>query len=103
MIFVKSGKACEIVIWVPNAFTPNGDGLNDYFRPVSVNVREFSINIYSRYGELVFSSTRPDQGWDGTFQGRACPDDNYGYIIVYQSSHAPPENTTLTGNVMLVR
>jgi gliding motility-associated-like protein len=102
-LFVKNGRECEIVIWVPNAFSPDGDGLNDMFRPVSNNIRQYSLNIYSRYGELVFTSAQPDNGWDGTFQGESCPEGNYIYVIVYQSSFTPPENTTLTGNIVLVR
>ncbi len=102
-LFVKKGQSCEIVIWVPDAFTPNGDGVNDIFRPVSNNIREFSVNIYSRSGELVFTSAHPETGWDGTYQGQACPAGNYVYIIIYKSSFAPPKNTTLTGNVILVR
>ncbi len=102
-MFVKTGKECEIVIWVPNAFSPNGDRLNDIFRPFTANVREFSMNIFNRDGELVFSTADPETGWDGTFRGSMCPAGNYAFIIVYQSSMAPPENTTLTGNVVLVR
>ncbi len=103
LVFVKTGRACEIVIWVPSAFTPDGNGLNDIFRPVSNNIREFSMNIYSRNGELLFTSHRAGTGWDGTYKGRPCPEGTYVYIIVYQSSLAPPENSTLTGNLFLVR
>ena len=102
-LFVKNGRECEIVIWVPSAFSPNGDGLNDQFHPVSKNIREFSMNIFSRYGEMVFTSSNPDNGWDGTYRGQPCPEGNYVYIIVYQSSNSPAENSTLTGNLELVR
>ncbi|MCX6306645.1 MAG: gliding motility-associated C-terminal domain-containing protein [Bacteroidetes bacterium] len=102
-VFVRHGRECEIVIWVPNAFTPDGDGVNDIFRPVSNNIRQFSMKIYNRYGQLVFTSSNPENGWDGTFHDGRSPEGNYIYIIVYQSSFAPPENTTLTGNVVLVR
>jgi gliding motility-associated-like protein len=102
-VFVKTGRACEIVIWVPNAFTPDGDGLNDVYRPVSANIRGYSLIIFNRDGEQVFSASIPENGWDGTYKGRPCPEGNYVYILVYQSSLAPPENTTLTGNIVLVR
>ncbi len=102
-VFVKTGSECEIALWTPNAFTPNGDGLNDTFQPVSMNIRSFSMEIYSRYGELIYTTDRPAAGWDGTFKGSACPEGSYVYIIVYQSSLAPPENTTLKGSVILVR
>lgn len=103
MVFVKNGRECEIVIWVPNAFSPDGDGLNDIYRPVTLNIREYSMSIYNRYGQLVFISTNPGIGWDGTYRGGLCPEGNYVYIIVYQSSFVPPENTTLTGDIVLVR
>jgi len=102
-MFVTGGLACEIVIWVPTAFTPNADGLNDIFRVVSANIKEFSMYVYERSGQLVFAATRPSDGWDGSFAGQTCPPGNYVYVIVYQSSHSPPKNTTLTGNIMLVR
>jgi gliding motility-associated-like protein len=52
---------------VPNAFTPNGDGLNDIFRPVATSdlIRQFSMVIYNRWGQLVFETTHPAEGWDG--------------------------------------
>jgi gliding motility-associated-like protein len=103
LVFVKSGRECEIVIRVPNAFSPNGDGLNDHFQPYTENVRNFTMNIYNRSGQLVFTSGNPTAGWDGTYQGSPCPVENYVYLIVYESSHAPPKNSTLTGNVVLVR
>ncbi|MEI7727285.1 MAG: T9SS type B sorting domain-containing protein [Bacteroidota bacterium] len=102
-VIVKTGRACEIVIWVPNAFTPDGDGLNDIYMPVSLNIRGYSLNIFNRNGQLVFTSTSPEIGWDGTYHGGPCPEGNYVYKIIYQSSLAPPENTTLTGNIVLVR
>ncbi len=102
-IFIKTGTECEIVIWMPNAFTPDGDGLNDVFRPVSNNIRQYILNIYNRSGQLVFTSTQPEVGWDGTLKGELCPEGSYVFVVVYQSSLSPPENSTLTGNVVLIR
>jgi gliding motility-associated-like protein len=102
-VFVRVGHECDILIWVPNAFSPNGDGVNDFFKPVYRNLRQFSMNIFSRNGAIVFSSSNPAKGWDGMFSGNEAPAENYAYIIVYQSSFSPPENTTLTGTVCLVR
>jgi gliding motility-associated-like protein len=102
-VFIKTGRECEIVIRVPNAFTPNGDALNDIFHPFSKNIRKFTMDIYNRAGEHIFNSSNPDSGWDGTYKGTICPEGNYVYIIVYQSSLAPPKNSTLTGDIILVR
>ncbi|MEI7661075.1 MAG: gliding motility-associated C-terminal domain-containing protein [Bacteroidota bacterium] len=102
-IFIKSGNECEIVIWVPNAFTPDGDGVNDVFRPYSLNVRQFSMKIFNRMGQLLFSSGEISEGWDGTWGGQQCPQGNYAYLIVYESSANPPEFKTLSGIITLVK
>lgn len=55
---------------LPNAFSPNSDGLNDYFLPVYFGIiTQYNLNIYNRYGERVFSSQKAEQGWDGTHKG----------------------------------
>jgi gliding motility-associated-like protein len=58
-------------IYVPNAFTPNGDGNNDLFRPILIGVRELKyFSIYNRYGELVYKTAVPKAGWDGMHKGK---------------------------------
>ncbi len=57
-------------LYVPTAFTPNGDGRNDLFFPFPVGIKELSFfRVYSRWGEILFSTTRTGQGWDGTYKG----------------------------------
>ena len=57
-------------LFVPNAFTPNGDGLNDVFRPIPVGIKELKyFSIYNRYGQLVYTTTVLNQGWNGVFNG----------------------------------
>lgn len=51
--------------YVPNAFTPNGDGDNDHFVPVINDITNYTFQIFSRWGELIFSSSEPGEGWDG--------------------------------------
>jgi len=68
-------------LWVPTAFTPNGDGLNDVFKVTGIGIKSFSLNIYNSWGELLYQSTDPTKGWDGTFNGKAAPEGNYLYII----------------------
>jgi gliding motility-associated-like protein len=58
-------------IFVPNAFTPNGDGKNDYLRPITVGISKFDyFRIYNRWGQLVYSSTNTEGGWDGRIGGK---------------------------------
>jgi gliding motility-associated-like protein len=57
----------------PNAFSPDGDGINDIFTFKSRYITAAAMKIYNRWGELVFQTTDPDQGWDGTVNGKAAP------------------------------
>lgn len=58
-------------IYLPNAFTPNGDGLNDLYRGIPVGIQQFHfLKIFNRYGELVFYSTDHRKGWDGLWKGK---------------------------------
>ena len=57
------------VIYIPNAFTPNGDNVNDYFRPQGDEFEKFEYQIFNRWGELVFNGDDKDSGWDGSVNG----------------------------------
>lgn len=68
--------------FIPNTFTPNGDGLNDIFRVVGLyRDIEFKMYVYDRWGGLVFTSSDIDQGWDGTFKGKPADADTYIWIV----------------------
>ena len=69
-------------LYVPNAFTPNGDGNNDVFRPIPIGMKSISyFKVYNRRGQLIFSSTVQNKGWDGTFKGSAQDADVYVWIV----------------------
>jgi gliding motility-associated-like protein len=84
---------------VPNAFTPNGDGLNDTFRPVATGdlIRQFSMVIYNRWGKMVFETTNPAEGWIG----KDAPAGVYTWVISY--SDRMGKVAKMRGSVMLVR
>ena len=64
--------------FIPNSFSPNGDGLNDYFGAIGIrNQRDYNLQIYNRWGELIFESFDPNFKWDGTFHNLNCPDGVY--------------------------
>lgn len=69
-------------IYVPNAFTPNGDGVNDLFRVRGgAGIQEFLLQIFNRWGELVFETTDIQQGWDGTYRGKPQPPGTYAFYV----------------------
>lgn len=71
---------------IPNVFTPNGDGINDTYFVTSKGIKEYSITIVNRWGELVFSSTDVNEKWDGTSGGKLCTDGVYFYTINAKSA-----------------
>ncbi len=74
--------ACdEPHIFIPTAFTPNGDGENDVFRLRSNTVAALYCIVYNRWGQRVFESRDTNESWDGTFKGQALPPDVYAYYI----------------------
>lgn len=77
---------CTPLIHVPNAFTPDGDGRNDVFRPViHETVDQWELHIFNRWGELIFASGDPDAGWDGNSQGQEAPQGIYNWHLRYKS------------------
>ncbi|HOY33021.1 MAG TPA: gliding motility-associated C-terminal domain-containing protein [Bacteroidales bacterium] len=70
-------------LFVPNCFTPNGDGINDYFYVAGQNVTDFAIFIFNRWGGLVYHSDDLSCRWDGTFKGAVVPEDVYTWLINY--------------------
>ncbi len=90
---------------IPNIFTPNGDGINDYFYPrqlLSKGLTYCKINIYNRWGELIFESSATDgRGWDGRFNGVDQPEGVYIYIIDAGFKDGQKEHHQ--GNITLLR
>ncbi len=78
-------KDCMYGVYIPSAFTPNSDGKNDVFRAmVFGKVIYFKLNIYDRFGELIFSATDPSKGWDGTIKGQPQNIGTYVWQCAYQ-------------------
>ena len=69
-------------LYVPNAFTPNGDGINDVFRPIPIGMKSLKyFRVYNRDGQLIFSTSIQNKGWDGTFKGKRQDADVYVWIV----------------------
>ncbi len=76
----------EFTLYIPNAFTPNGDGINDYWQFDGVGIKSFVADIYNRWGERVYSFTeKSPHGWDGTNSGQQSKMDAYTYDITVES------------------
>jgi gliding motility-associated-like protein len=69
------------MIFFPNAFTPNGDGMNDVLYVEGINIDEVFFAIYNRWGEKVFESYSQEEGWDGTFNGEPAQGDAFAYYL----------------------
>lgn len=70
------------VVFVPNAWTPNGDGHNDYLYPLTINITELKyFRVFNRWGQKVFETNILGTGWDGNFNGRPQPIDVYTWTV----------------------
>lgn len=95
----------EASMFIPNTFTPNGDGINELFKVVSEEVEEFEIRIYNRWGQLVYMSENPDEGWNGSLMNSGeyyLSDGVYPYIINFKST-CKAEREELRGHVTILR
>jgi gliding motility-associated-like protein len=82
---VISKGTCQV--YVPNAFTPNGDGLNEVFRAgFGENVINFKMEVYNRWGQKIFVSDNIKKGWDGRLNGKMQPQGVYIWMIEYSST-----------------
>lgn len=102
----NSGKITITVVYplsMPNAFTPNGDGKNDIFRiPPSIDIPVFGFSVYNRWGQRVFYTANPGEGWDGTVNGQPQPAGVYVWEIEYEDLIAK-KKAAAKGSVMLIR
>ncbi len=70
----------DFKVFFPNAFTPNGDGLNDFFRPEGLFVNDITLSVYHRDGTLLYESSDISEGWDGNRNGQPAPEGAYIFI-----------------------
>lgn len=88
-------------VYVPNAFTPNGDGKNDVLYVRSEITEDLLFRVYNRWGELVFETKDISKGWDGKFKGKLLDPDTYDYYL--EVTCAGGEQQIIKGNTTLIR
>lgn len=69
--------------YIPNAFTPNNDVLNDYFKPFANCIKDYTFMVFDRWGEKLFETVDIEQGWNGYYKGTVCHQDVYVYKISF--------------------
>ncbi|MCQ2271058.1 MAG: gliding motility-associated C-terminal domain-containing protein [Bacteroidales bacterium] len=90
----------EPLVFVPNTFTPNGDGKNDILYVRSSILKEFTLKIFNRWGEQIFESDKLEYGWDGSFKGKQCEQGVYDYYLI--GTCINDEQIIKKGNITLI-
>ena len=104
-ISVDFANCDSCLVYVPNAFTPNSDGMNDVLQVFAdCNLQEFSIHIYDRWGSLISQSTSMDNAWDGMVLDEMAPNGVYVYVLKYQVQELGDVFfRTVSGDVAIIR
>ncbi|MEM9831467.1 MAG: gliding motility-associated C-terminal domain-containing protein [Bacteroidota bacterium] len=98
-VFVQAIDCSDVPLEIPSAFTPNGDGFNDYWELPNAGIfSSVQVAIYDRFGKSIFESSNYQNDWDGTYRGKELPAGSYYYSIV-----VPRELQEYTGTVTLLR
>jgi gliding motility-associated-like protein len=97
-------EACSD-IYIPNAFSPNGDGVNDIFRVLGSNIKEFNLRIYNRWGTLLFETGQVDAGWDGKYNEKDVTAGVYVWLLDAKDTNGKVLNFNgnFSGNFSLFR
>lgn len=93
---------CDLkYIYIPNSFSPNGDGINDIFKVRSTILQSMHLEIYNRWGNKVFESDDINKGWDGTYKGKIDQVEVYAYYFIGECIQG--EKVTLKGNITFIK
>ena len=98
-------KQEEVIFYIPNAFTPDGDEFNQTFEPVfasGLDAQDYTFTLFNRWGELIFVSQNPAIGWDGTYNGFPVQDGTYTWQVEFKTTLSD-ERRREVGHVTLIR
>ena len=91
-------------VHMPTAFSPNGDGENDQFIAVTDCALNYRMQVFNKWGSIIFVSNDVAVGWDGTFEGKEVPDGVYSYKINYSGQlNGMPFDETIMGTIRILR
>ncbi len=91
----------ETILWVPNTFSPNNDGLNDVFRVAGISIKSISLYVFNRWGQQVFEGHDKNEGWPGTYKDKPVEQGVYYYHVIFTSGSG--KNGSYSGTVHLIR
>ena len=94
---------CNPLLFIPNAFSPNADGLNDVFSIESSFIQIHGIQIFDRWGSIVYYSNGEQNPWDGTKKGDPLPTGVYLYVISYEDLLEKDDIKSQSGTLHLIR
>jgi gliding motility-associated-like protein len=95
-------KGCpDVTLYIPNSFTPNGDGNNEVFGAYGVGVKKFNMVIFNRWGEKIFESFSIENRWNGFYQNSLCQEGVYVYQIYYQGEDL--KTKIIYGKISLIK
>ena len=113
MLAIENDGGCKDTAWedicyhdtifafIPNAFSPNGDGINDELDCQLYGATETTVYIMNRWGEIVFESTKTSQRWNGDSAGKPCPEGVYAVVVEFKGNHQAKR--VLSSSVTLLR
>jgi gliding motility-associated-like protein len=93
----------EVLVYIPNIFTPNNDGpeVNNVFKPIVSDESSYFVKVFNRWGEIMWHSENPEESWDGTFNGAPCQEGVYLYVV--KVANAQSQEYEFSGTVTLLR
>jgi len=102
--FTVTTDPADANVFIPNAFSPNGDGINDIFKPSATDLDDYELRIFNRWGEQMFVTTDPSVGWNGSNSGSDyfVPSGVYAYLVKY-SGVCSQDKVEKTGTIMVIR
>lgn len=100
-LIIEITECTQTFIYFPNSFTPNGDTENESFEPKGINVYDFKMYVYNRWGQLIFTAKDISDRWNGFYKGELCQNDIYVYKAFYKDKRGKEYNKI--GRIALIK